>query len=94
VCLDAVNLSGMTLKSWANAHGVDGRSLHAWKMNLARAASVGEHPRAARLVELVPHAQPAAVARYRILCGELAVEVNDDFDDGTLRRLLAVVAGC
>jgi hypothetical protein len=38
--------------------------------------------------------QPAVVARYRILCGELAVEVNDDFDDGTLRRLLAVVAGC
>jgi hypothetical protein len=83
----------MTLKSWANAHGVDGRSLHAWKMNLARGSSAGER-RAARLVELVPHMQPAAVARYRILCGELAVEVSGDFEDGTLRRLLAVVAGC
>jgi hypothetical protein len=28
-CLDAVAASGLSLKAWANAHGVNGRSLNA-----------------------------------------------------------------
>lgn len=52
------------------------------------------------MVELVPQAtvgEPVEVdvrARYRILCGGMAVEVDAHFDEGVLRRLLGVVASC
>jgi len=37
-------------------------------------------------------ARPAP--RYTIRVGELAVEVDAGFDEGTLRRLLAVISAC
>lgn len=90
----------MTLRAWANAHDVDGRSLHAWRMNLGRGAPPQALLGRAALVELVPQAtvgEPVEVdvrARYRILCGGMAVEVDAHFDEGVLRRLLGVVASC
>jgi len=35
-CLRAAEREGVSGGEWARAHGVDGRSLHAWQMNLAR----------------------------------------------------------
>lgn len=35
-CLLAVEAEGGDLRGWARAHGVDGRSLHAWRVNFAR----------------------------------------------------------
>ena len=35
-CLRAAEREGMSAGAWARAHGVDGRSLHAWQMNIAR----------------------------------------------------------
>lgn len=85
---------------WAREHGVDGRSLNAWRMNLAR--GTGSKPRtkakrrAMRLVELVPSSTttPTTSARYAIRCGALTVEVDAQFDAATLRRLLQVVVAC
>lgn len=75
-CLEAVEASGMALGAWANAHGVDGRSLRAWGMNLARRAPRQPPPgRAAALVELVPQVAVDVRPQYRILCGGMAVEV-------------------
>jgi hypothetical protein len=45
------------------------------------------------LVELVPGARRAA-SRYVIRCGQLAVEVDEHFDETTLGRLLKVVSAC
>jgi hypothetical protein len=96
-CLAAVAESGLAQAAWAKAHGVDGRSLQAWRLVLERA---GGNPvsKPLRLVELVTPTPPSAplpsAATYVIRCGELAVEVDERFDETVLRRLLAVVASC
>lgn len=98
-CLDAVGASGLSPREWARNNGFDGRSLQAWRLNLARRASASTLRRTAppklapRLVELLP--RPAAVAPvYVIQVGELRVEVRADFDVDVLRRLVHAVAAC
>lgn len=34
-CLRAAERPGLTAGEWAREHGIDGRSLNAWRMNLA-----------------------------------------------------------
>lgn len=88
-CLDEVADSQLERAEWARRNGVNARSLNAWRLILARA----ERQVPTRWVELVA-AQPSPTARYVVRVGDLAVEVGDDFQDHTLRRLLAVVASC
>ena len=87
---------GVALAAWAREHGIDGRSLNAWRVNLGRSGEPAPKQQQARLVELVPTPASAAgsSARYAIHCGELTVEVDERFDDATLSRLLRVVAAC
>jgi hypothetical protein len=103
-CLAAAKESGLTRAAWCRASGVDGRSLRAWFMNLAR-----REPRSLRnkkmvtamakrveLVELVA-ARSAPVRTspgYTVRVGRVGIEVGDDFDAGTLRRLVAMLATC
>ena len=77
-CLRAANLAGRGAGEWARAHGIDGRSLNSWKVNLARrgtsAAPRRRKPEAPRrrkpeaprpthaLVELVPVGSSAKLA--------------------------------
>jgi len=89
-CLDAAAESGLPQAEWARQCGIDGRSLNVWRTNLARRESGSAKP--PRMVELVP-ARPRA-ARYVIRWGEIAIEVDDDFNNETLERLLQVVAPC
>lgn len=70
-------------------------------MNLARGTSSAKasagRPRKVRrvkLVELVPTAILAKSRRYVVQVGTHAVEVDDQFDEATLRRLLAVLKSC
>src|SRR5512135_1109131 len=87
-CLSSVARSGETLRAWAKRHGVDGRSLRAWHRNLSRRASALAR-KEPRLVELVRvPSTPRPPQRYLVHVGEGSVEVGDDFDDQTLRRLL------
>src|SRR5260370_29045658 len=63
-CLRALDAEGVDLRTWARAHGVDGRSLHAWRVNFARLGQGlprrPQRPHSTRggtsagLVELVP----------------------------------------
>ena len=46
------------------------------------------------LVELVPTSRPSSAARYAVVLGEARVEVGDDFDPRTLRRILEVLRTC
>jgi hypothetical protein len=94
-CLLSVARSGETLRAWAKRHRVDGRSLHAWHRNLSRRASSPPSRKEPRLVELVRISPtPRSPQRYRVHFGEGSVEVGDDFDDQTLRRLLEVLRTC
>lgn len=91
-CLSSLARSGKTLSEWALAHQIDGRSLRAWQMNLSRGASAASPT---RLVELVPASTPSrGIGRYVVRVADGSVEVGDDFDAATLRRLLDVVRSC
>lgn len=102
-CLAAAMRRGQRVGAWAQANGVDGRSLNAWRMNLARRAApratpgrsaVRMVPRTA-LVELIPTLPAAsATARYAVCVGAWRVEVGDDFTPATLRRIVEVLRGC
>ena len=99
-CLAAVARSGGDLSAWTRAHGVDGRSLHVWKMNLERRprrqlpAQRGSS--ALTVVELVPErGQPVATAaRYSLEVAGVRVELGEDFQEDVLRRLVRVLRSC
>lgn len=62
-CLAAGERAGLTAGEWARERGIDGRSLHAWQMNVERrGTSAGPRRRKRKaatkraLVELVPAA--------------------------------------
>ena len=44
-CLTAAARSGNAPGAWARANGIDGRSLNAWRINLARRGTVGRRRR-------------------------------------------------
>ena len=83
--------SKLDFRKFCELEQVDGRSLQCWRTNLGRRGS--RNP-GMRLVELTMSAAPVAAPRalYRVLVGEIAVEVDDSFREETLARLLGVVA--
>lgn len=93
-CLSALSRSGETLREWARRHGMDGRSLRAWQINLERGSTRAlARSMPAQLVELVP-TMPAFASRYVVRVGPGSVELGDDFDAGTLRRIVEVLRSC
>lgn len=105
-CLRAAERRGLSAGDWARAHGVDGRSLHAWQMNLARRGTSAPPRRlktrskatltAHALVELVPAATVVApgLGRYALVVGAARVEFGDDVSVATLRRVLEALRSC
>jgi hypothetical protein len=98
-CLKAVKAArGASLAQWARDHGVDGRSLNAWRVNMGRRGLPAPRRQRARLVELVPMQASAPSATFApcfvVRCGKLAVEIKEQFDEAALRRLLQVVTTC
>ena len=91
-CLKAVKSSGVPRGEWARAHGIDGRSLHAWERNLARRGQATTQ--SPRLVELVPASISRSTARYVVRVGVFAIEVDGDFDEAVLVRLLRALGAC
>jgi hypothetical protein len=99
-CLAAVARAGGDLGAWTRAHGVDGRSLNLWRVNLARRSSLrvkskALQPAALSMVELVP--SPAAVTldrRYVLEVAGARIELGDDFDEQTLRRVVRALRSC
>ena len=63
--------------------------MNIWRVILDRK---GAAPAPLRLVEVTP--APSAAPLYGICVGPFRVEVDDGFEEATLRRLLAVVAAC
>ncbi len=96
----------MSAGEWARAHGIDGRSLHAWAVNLGRRGAT-THRRAKQvaapaapargLVEIVPVAIPGvttAKARYVLDVAGARIEFGDDASVATLRRVLEALRSC
>ena len=81
------------LAAWARSHGIDGRSLNAWRVNLERG---GVHrPRVEpKLVEVVPAPAAVSSARYVLHIGRVGLELGDDFSEQTLRRLVGLLRSC
>jgi len=106
--LRAAERSGLSAGEWARAH-VDGRSLHAWQMNIARRGTQAPVrrrkarrrqavPAAHALVERVPTAsrvtQRVGAARYVLVIDGARVEFGDDVAVATLRRVLEALRSC
>ncbi len=90
-CESAARALGMSLSTWARRHGVDGRSLHAWSVNLRLLSSSGPG-----LIELVPTSPPSVpvAARYVVRVGDTVLEFGDDVCDETLARVVGVLRAC
>jgi hypothetical protein len=95
--LAAVKRSGMSRGDWARARGIDGRSLRAWEMNLARRGTRSGSRRSLAaaaprgLVELLPIASAASgggKARYVLEMAGARLEFGDDVAITTLRRVV------
>ena len=95
-CLEAAARSALSRAEWARAHGVDARSLNAWRMNLARRDQPDPPGSTLRLVELVAEgaAERTVGSGLRLVLGDMVVEVDRGFDASTLGRVLDVVARC
>jgi hypothetical protein len=107
-CLSAIEAAGGDIRAWAREHGIDGRSLHAWRVNLARSGAKTRGPRRKQravcvatkgLVELVPAGFSTAVphlrpTRYVLEIGGARVEFGDDFSEPTLRRVIGILRSC
>jgi hypothetical protein len=97
-CLERLEQSGLPLATWAQRSGIDGRSLHCWRMKLDKRRKKHRAPLA--LVELVTQPEPSppestpSGSRYLVRIGDFEIEVQDDFEPTTLARLLEVVVSC
>lgn len=95
--LSAVAGAKVSIGAWARAHGIDGRSLHAWDLALnrkARPKPVAQKKPTAGLVELVSTAVAASQARYVMRVGAVSFEFGDDAQEETLRRAVGVLRSC
>ena len=108
-CLRAARLAGLSAGEWARARGIDGRSLNAWRMNLAgrgaprataasrRSTPTPPRPAAHALVELVPAAASAkdvAGGCYVLEVAGARLEFDDHCSVATLRRVLDALRSC
>ncbi|MCC7536335.1 MAG: hypothetical protein IT379_08985 [Deltaproteobacteria bacterium] len=99
-CLKAAKGAGLTPTQWAREHGVDARSLNAWRVNLTRARDAKRQSGSTRtptLVELVPMTTSspiAAAAHYVVRVADVELVLGDDFREETLVRLVRSLRTC
>lgn len=85
--LAAAAAAGVSPGEWAREHGVDGRSLDAWRGRLSRGAQ------RSGLVELVPSA-PSSSRRVVVRVGDAEVELDGDFDEAALAGVVRALRAC
>jgi hypothetical protein len=94
-CLAAAKAARGSPAEWARTHGIDGRSLNAWRVNLSRRGVPQARALTPRLIELVPAAPPSSsAARYVLRVGGVELEVGPDFNEVGLRRLVTLLKSC
>jgi hypothetical protein len=86
--------SEQELPEFCAQRGIDGRSLNCWRRNLGVQRGNQEEPEL-RLVEVLgKQAVPSRRGVYRLSVEGVVIELDDDFHDDTLVRLLRVAAAC
>jgi hypothetical protein len=94
--LDELRGSGLGMPEFCARAGVDGRSLNCWRVNLERRdagdVDITPPPAAVRFLEVVGVRPPIKRAVYRVRLGRVVIEVDDDFEEDTLGRLLTVTS--
>lgn len=85
--LAAAAAAGVSPGEWAREHGVDGRSLDSWRGRLSRGVQ------RSGLVELVPSTSPIS-RRVVVRVGVAEVELDGDFDEATLVRVVRALRSC
>lgn len=93
-CIAAARRTRGGIAVWARANGVDGRSLNAWYVNLARRGVPRVRAVAPKLVEVVRAPVTVAGAPYVMRVGGIELEVSDNFDEQSLRRLVSLLKSC
>lgn len=94
-CLAGARSTTGGLGAWARAHGIDGRSLNTWRVNLERRGVLPQPAVRPRLVELVPTVTAtSSTTRYRPCLDGLELEFGDDFNEANLRRLTGLLKSC
>jgi len=99
--LEAIRVSGLTVKAWCTENGVSPGSVYAWRAKLSRVrqsrrrpSSAAPAPAEVQLAEI--KLQPvAAPSRYEVeLPNRVRIHIDDGFHTETLERLLTLVARC
>jgi transposase-like protein len=93
--LEAQASSGLSVTKFAEEIGVTAATLYQWRRRLWRSAA-GQRGQA-RLVEVsLATAQANSVAESFVVrvAGGRSIEVPQGFDEGNLRRLVAVLESC
>lgn len=94
-CLKAAKAAGLTAGEWAREHGVDGRSLNAWRINIGERAKSTAAVAKPQLIELVPTSRRSeADARYVVRVGDAEIVLTDGFREETLVRLVRALRSC
>ena len=92
-CLAAVMSAPGGLGEWSRANGIDGRSLNLWRKNLER-RGMRTAVVVSKLIELVPAPVAVTSARYVLHVGGVELQLGDDFNEQTLRRLVGLLKSC
>ena len=88
--LAAWERSGERMSDWCAERGLNWYSLNAFKGRWSVATTEIAFAEVVTASAVVLPAEPV----YRVLVGDLAIEVEDDFADDTLVRLVRAVARC
>ena len=98
-CLAAAKATGGGVAAWARQHGIDGRSLNAWRVNLQRRGGTRVRAVSPKLVELVPmpavsRTRSEGRASYVLRVGGVELELGENFEEQSLRRLVGLLKSC
>lgn len=93
-CLAAARSARGDLGEWARGRGIDGRSLNAWRVNLKRRGVPRSRVVTRKLVELVPAGVLISPAKYVLHVDGVDLELGDNFNEHTLRRLVGLLRSC
>jgi len=91
-------IDGRSLNAWRMNLGIGGKSRGS-KRSSKKSRRSKSRPARPRMVELVPSVNSSrstapTIPLYAVRCGELTIEVDEHFEEETLRRLVRVVASC
>ena len=93
--LEAVACSGLARADWARRHGIDGRSLNAWRLVLERRDRKRDRvPEPIEFMELIPTEPSSRQPTLDLRVHDVRIAVPVDFDDRHLERVLRVVLAC